>query len=50
MKNFILFSFIFLVAMIGCQQSTKNATDQNRIDSLEQQVADAYKPGLGEFM
>jgi len=51
MKLSMLFLLIFLAALVACKQSTKNsATEQNRIDSLEQQLAQAYKPGLGEFM
>jgi len=50
MRFTILFSFSFLIVLGACNRSTKNVTDQNLIDSLEHQVANAYKPGLGEFM
>lgn len=51
MKFSILFSLIFLVALFACTQSANNnSTNDKRIDSLEQKIADTYKPGLGEFM
>ncbi len=51
MKYSLLFSTIFLVGMLACNQSsTGNHILQNRIDSLEKKLADTYKPGFGEFM
>jgi len=50
MKFVILFLFIFSVALFACNQSADNQKLQTRIDSLEHQLANAYKPGLGEFM
>ncbi len=44
---FIVVTIIFL----SCNQSEgKIQTLQARIDTLQQKLADAYKPGLGEFM
>lgn len=53
MKN--LMTFIGLAMLTACSNSgLKNSGDmdvlQARIDSLQQQVDNAYKPGLGEFM
>ena len=37
--------------LLACNQQTDNTQVlQNRIDSLEQKLADTYKPGFGEFM
>lgn len=49
MKN--IFLFIFVLALCSCKNST-NSTQalQNRIDSLQNKLAQTYKPGLGEFM
>ena len=36
---------------MGCKQQTdKTQVLQHRVDSLESRLADAYKPGFGEFM
>ena len=46
-------TFIILLTLgsFSCNQPTdKNHVLQNRIDSLEQKLADSYKPGFGEFM
>jgi hypothetical protein len=44
---FILFTF----GLIACnQQTNKIQILQNRVDSLENKVANTYKPGFGEFM
>jgi hypothetical protein len=49
MKQIILI-WLF-IGLLGCSQTTKNSQNlQNRIDSLEQKLADSYKPGFGEFM
>lgn len=43
--------FISLLALVACTQPEKNKhTGQNRVDSLEGNLHDVYKPGLGEFM
>jgi hypothetical protein len=47
-QSFIL---IIILVFIGCKQQTdKTQTLQLRVDSLESRLADAYKPGFGEFM
>ena len=49
MKILVLLSAV--IACCSCNHNTgKNAALQNRIDSLEHQLANVYKPGLGEFM
>ena len=49
MKLIIL--ILLIAGLWGCNQPTKNALNlQNRIDSLEQKLANSYKPGFGEFM
>lgn len=51
MKYFALFSIAFLVTLFACNRPVSNTQVlQNRIDSLEKQLAASYKPGLGEFM
>ena len=41
----------FFMAILGCnRQNDKIQILQNRIDSLENRLADTYKPGFGEFM
>ena len=47
-RSFIL---IITIGFIGCtQQTDKTQILQHQIDSLESRLADAYKPGFGEFM
>jgi hypothetical protein len=42
---------IFLSAeLISCSGTHDNNRIKERVDSLEQKLADTYKPGLGEFM
>ena len=42
---------LFSISLFACNQQTDNTRVlQNRIDSLEQKLADTYKPGFGEFM
>lgn len=42
---------ILTFGLFACNQQTdKTQVLQNRIDSLEQKLADTYKPGFGEFM
>ncbi|MEP6746076.1 MAG: hypothetical protein ABJB86_00035 [Bacteroidota bacterium] len=43
--------FLFSVTLFSCNNSAdKTQVLQNRIDSLEEKLAQTYKPGLGEFM
>jgi len=45
------FIIILTFGLFACnQQPDKTQVLQNRIDSLEQKLADTYKPGFGEFM
>lgn len=47
----ILLVSLFSICLFACNQQTdKTQVLQNRIDSLEQKLADTYKPGFGEFM
>ena len=49
MKTFI--SCITLLFLAGCTQTgADTARLQSQIDSLQQKLANSYKPGLGEFM
>jgi hypothetical protein len=49
MKNIFLIFITF--GMLACNQRTDHTQIlQNRIDSLEQKLAETYKPGFGEFM
>ncbi|MFN8254945.1 MAG: hypothetical protein U0W24_04600 [Bacteroidales bacterium] len=49
MKPFVF--IIMFVGLIGCKPRNDNSQNlQNRIDSLERKIAEAYKPGFGEFM
>lgn len=49
--RYITFFSILLVAEFACNNPARNnQTLQNRIDSLNQELANAYRPGLGEFM
>ncbi|HEX5024955.1 MAG TPA: hypothetical protein VFV68_06770 [Agriterribacter sp.] len=51
MKCAILISIAFTAGLYACNQSgPTNKLLQNRIDSLEQKLADSYRPGFGEFM
>ena len=43
--------FLLIISMISCTQtSNSNQQLQSQIDSLQTQINNAYKPGLGEFM
>ena len=46
------FAMVIIVAVaFGCNSPTEKVKQlQNRVDSLEQKLADTYKPGFGEFM
>lgn len=49
MKKMVI--FLFSVALLSCNQPTDQTKMlQARIDSLENKLANTYKPGLGEFM
>jgi hypothetical protein len=46
-----LFIVSFLFVLIACNQgNNKNDKLQRQVDSLQQRLANTYKPGLGEFM
>lgn len=48
MKNFL---FIATILFFSCNQSATNtAVLQKKIDSLQSEINNSYKPGLGEFM
>lgn len=51
----LLFAFallLFFVCLYACNNSSavSNEALQKKIDSLQRQIDNAYKPGLGEFM
>lgn len=51
LKNFFLLALISLMVLFACNQSAEsNQLLKTRIDSLENKLADNYKPGFGEFM
>jgi len=50
MIRFLLISLLSIFLFACNQQTNNNQVLQNRIDSLEQKLADTYKPGFGEFM
>ena len=44
-------TIFLLIVLISCNQSAKETQKlQAKIDSLEKQLANSYKPGFGEFM
>ncbi|QOW10258.1 hypothetical protein Q73A0000_07705 [Kaistella flava (ex Peng et al. 2021)] len=46
-----IFPILFSIALISCNQQTdQTQLLQKRVDSLEHQLAETYKPGFGEFM
>lgn len=47
--RYILITIIVFGAM-ACGQNTDTKILQNRIDSLQSQLSNTYKPGFGEFM
>lgn len=49
MKKVLLIISVFLSAC-GAQNTSHVQLLQSRIDSLENQLAESYKPGFGEFM
>jgi hypothetical protein len=48
MKHLPLISVVILLS--ACGQQAANTQLQNRMDNLQQQLNNTYKPGLGEFM
>jgi len=49
MKAFVFISSFFILA--SCNQQNNQVQEiQVKIDSLQKQLAEAYKPGFGEFM
>ncbi len=51
MKNMIFFMLAMsMLLLAACSSSNGNLTMQAKIDSLQKQLNDTYKPGLGEFM
>ncbi len=51
MRNSSLFRLSVVTAFLACRQTSADSPSvQQHIDSLEAQVAGAYKPGLGEMM
>lgn len=50
-KISVLFIVAMIIALNACQNQTSEVTElKSRVDSLEKQLADTYKPGFGEFM
>ncbi len=46
-----IFLILFTFGLLSCIRQTENIQLlQNRVDSLESQLANTYKPGFGEFM
>lgn len=45
----VVFSLL-LSALVSCNSNSNNKELESRIDSLEQNLSNSYKPGLGEFM
>ncbi|HVV53759.1 MAG TPA: hypothetical protein VHC47_00455 [Mucilaginibacter sp.] len=51
MKATLILLFTSVVILASCSQGSNNSAKlQSEVDSLKQQVAATYKPGLGEFM
>jgi len=49
MKNMLF--YLIVITSFSCNQpSSNNVALQKRIDSLQTEVNNSYKPGLGEFM
>src|ERR1035437_7378098 len=46
----IVFIIPSLMLLTACSNRANNAALQKKIDSLSRQMAQTYKPGLGEFM
>ena|SRR5439155_5102194 len=48
-RYFLLIATLYILA--SCNDQNKQVTQmQSKIDSLQKQLAESYKPGLGEFM
>ena len=45
-----IFFAITALCLLACNQPGKTVQLQKQVDSLRRQLADTYKPGLGEFM
>ena len=52
MKNIAIASVLFIIILTSCNQQSSRADGalRARVDSLQKELADVYKPGLGEFM
>lgn len=52
MKIFFVFIILFTFSFIySCNNANENSISlQQKIDSLQKQISNSYKPGLGEFM
>src|SRR5689334_14958195 len=50
MKYLKITLILFPIGFCNCNQSADNKALQQRVDSLESQLATTYKPGFGEFM
>jgi hypothetical protein len=50
MKLSFISALIFLLTVFACRQPGNNLLLQQKVDSLQQQLAKTYKPGFGEFM
>ena len=48
--KYILYVHVLLI-LVACQQRSKDTTNlQQKIDSLQTELANSYRPGFGEFM
>mgnify|MGYP001792296011 CR=1 FL=1 len=50
MKLSFISALIFLLTVFACRLPGNNLLLQQKVDSLQQQLAKTYKPGFGEFM
>jgi hypothetical protein len=48
--KYLFYTFITFGLLSCTQRKDNNQQLQDRLDSLEKQIANAYKPGFGEFM
>lgn len=49
MKN-ALFIVLSVTILVSCRENDNSQQLQSKVDSLQQKINNAYKPGLGEFM
>lgn len=50
-KTAVFIAMAFVVCLNACQDKNQEVRVlQNRVDSLERQLAETYRPGFGEFM